>query len=874
MDAAVASLNVEVCANSTGDDVLLLVEPALVQSNNNDEVSPNKQSNGVAIATINTDSKPSYQRKTLILSEQLLAADCGLGLLRTGFNQYDDNEEGKNYFAMAAVNNQQNDRGKDVVENVSIIDGAEIDTVNEEQIMKYSNLFPGNKGNGINKTNRRTVWVVTTAALPWRTGTSVNPLWRAVYLAEDGHKVTLLIPWLDDVAARKKLYGSQNFFPGGSNEQREWLFTNYFNKYQEEKNLQSENFTLQIQFWKGTYQESFGSIFPIEDICSLIPSDEADVAILEEPEHLNWFRVIHNSSHNKRKKKATNKAATATTITDNECPPTIAADPPTRTQTRSAEDDDANDEVSLLYGCPTIPTTKTVTAAIEATTRKLKISSGMMDEIKASDTEESESTEGACVVVGDEEYDVNVIGWGCKFRYVIGILHTNYGDYIRQYGVFGTSMIGASALHALSSLVVRAYCHKVIKLSDTLPSYWTIKHNPTYKYPAGTSLEGLAEFMEITCNVHGVRTDFLDPPVISKEKNMSDTAAAPVYFIGKLIWAKGFEQALELQELFKSKTGDYFPMDVYGTGNDEKAIQRAFFGRHNPISRGESNMSTETSDSGGGTSSDVTKLTDQDTIAIASSNTEDDGDEYVVDVKTNVVEQVPVTTIFDSTASLRSEVDDLLTPKPLSETNTTTALSTASSGSVPSTAHDEALSPTNNESGADSIEQLQNNDAVIDPLAILGDVTQKTVGTGVETAEATVKMVESLINKGLGLFSFGGEKVKGNAGDAISGRAEGNIDQTNQRAKAITGSTAPVDQHSISIPFHLAPARARFKWRRHPIPARFLGVQDHIVVRDIPLTKVFLNMSTSEVLCTTSAEALAMGKFVILPKHRKFVQQK
>jgi digalactosyldiacylglycerol synthase len=44
-------------------------------------------------------------------------------------------------------------------------------------------------------------------------------------------------------------------------------------------------------FWNGKYHNSFGSIFPTEDICSSIPKDEADIAILEEPEHLNWFRV-------------------------------------------------------------------------------------------------------------------------------------------------------------------------------------------------------------------------------------------------------------------------------------------------------------------------------------------------------------------------------------------------------------------------------------------------------------------------------------------------------------------------------------------------------------------------------------------------------
>lgn len=492
-------------------------------------------------------------------------------------------------------------------------------------------------------------------------------------------------------------------------------------------------------FWDGAYNDSFGSIFPTVDICSLIPKAEADVAILEEPEHLNWFRNPASNS-------------------------------------------------------------------------------------------------------GTAE-DVDILGWAHKFNHVVGILHTNYGAYIRQYSM-GTSFVTAPALNALSTLVVRAYCHKVIRLSDTLTSFVPSK--------------------EVTSNVHGVRSEFLDPaekrkapPTPTKEK------LAPVYFIGKLIWAKGFDKVLELQEKYRCKTDEYFAMDVYGGGSDEKAIRRAFFGRSGQPHSEESALPTDVIESSDHLEDDrraadifSRHVSLRLQVSEDSASNSAEAEPAVGDANADA-SNPELTSPGDPPGAVNSEKEgkfdapasDTAEAEPAVAEAQAVTDSTESEGKGDDEASTDAVNlvldalgvpsgaATSESEGKGDGDDEAKSDTRNPALALLGDLSGRAISTGAETADAAMKLVESVMEAGLGTF-----KAKD--------------DQTTE--------TKP-KTHS----FKFVPPLATFKWRRTPIPARFLGVEDHILVRDIPEHKIFLNMSTTEVLCTTSAEALAMGKFLIVPRHRK-----
>ena len=240
-------------------------------------------------------------------------------------------------------------------------------------------------------------------------------------------KVTLLVPWLEREDQDITYPHGIRFDHPDEQEQfvRDWLI--------EEANLPVASRMLDIRFYSGRYHDEFHSIFPMGDITELIPDEEADFCVLEEPEHLNWYRAPF--------------------------------------------------------------TTKT---------------------------------------------------WTEKFEHVVGIVHTNYLVYARsESGGF----IKEPFLQLINQGMCRAYCHRIIKLSDALQNF--------------------APDKEITSNVHGVRENYLRIGDLSTSMGFTKGA----YFVGKLAWPKGLDALFRFMNYLKLRTGKVFDIDIYGNGPHANEIE-------------------------------------------------------------------------------------------------------------------------------------------------------------------------------------------------------------------------------------------------------------------------------------------------------------
>jgi hypothetical protein len=111
--------------------------------------------------------------------------------------------------------------------------------------------------------------------------------------------VTLVIPWLELEEDRLELYGPDTMFT--SIQEQEDYIRGWLRDKAKMADVADADTGLKIIFYKARYHSGLKSIFAmgdmVGDICAVL-RDQTDggilnnsICILEEPEHLNWYRA-------------------------------------------------------------------------------------------------------------------------------------------------------------------------------------------------------------------------------------------------------------------------------------------------------------------------------------------------------------------------------------------------------------------------------------------------------------------------------------------------------------------------------------------------------------------------------------------------------
>jgi len=100
-----------------------------------------------------------------------------------------------------------------------------------------------------------------------------------------GSSVVLHLPWIERDKNQETVFGKAKRFEAQADQEeyiRNWL--------RETAKMPHAADNLVIRWYIAWLEVADNSLYAMGDITSLIPAEEADIVVLEEPEHLNWYR--------------------------------------------------------------------------------------------------------------------------------------------------------------------------------------------------------------------------------------------------------------------------------------------------------------------------------------------------------------------------------------------------------------------------------------------------------------------------------------------------------------------------------------------------------------------------------------------------------